>query len=166
MKKALLSLIFFGLLVSGFASTNKGEDDSLKITPAAISWFKAEFKTAVNVTWVLGSDYQKAMFTIDGKKLTALFDLKGNYLASTQTVAFDEIPESAKAEIAKSYKDYNFSSALLIVKRSATGVKSSTDAGTYWIDLATDNKQVYLNYSSNTGVVLYKTIFTQQNASN
>lgn len=166
MKKLLIATLLTFATAAGFATEKvEKKDDSKEISYNAKKQLESEFAGAKDVSWTVNDDYQKASFTLEGKKLTAIFDVQGSYLAATQLVAFDELPAEAKRSITKFYKGYEFSEAIKIVARPSNDYQSN-DVGTYWIDLAKDNKQVYLNYTETTGLSFYKKVENSASAKN
>ena len=164
MKKLLIATLFTFVTAAGF-SVEKVEkkDDSKNISYNAKKQLESEFAGAKDVSWTVNDDYQKASFTLDGKKLTAIFDVQGSYLAATQVVAYEELPAETKKSIAKFYKGYEFSEAIKIVARPSNDYQSN-DVGTYWIDLSKENKQVYLNYTETQGLSFYKKVESSSSA--
>jgi len=166
MKHLLFATLLSIISVAGFATENiEKKDDSKNISYNAKKQLASEFADAKDVTWTANDEYQKATFTLEGKKLTALFDIQGNYLGATQVVNFSELPAEAQKSILKYYKDYSFSDALRVVARPDNAYQSN-DVGTYWIDLAKDNKQVFLNYTESAGLAFYKKVESTTTAKN
>jgi len=166
MKNLLIATILTFATAVGFAGEKiEKKDDAKAVSYSAKKQLEAEFADAKSVTWSVNEDYQKATFTSEGKKLTAIFDVQGNYLAATQAIAFEDLPADAKKSIEKVYKDYTFSDAIKIVARPASDYQSN-DVGTYWIDLTKDNKQIYLNYTEASGLSFYKRVEGSANAKN
>ena len=166
MKKLLFATLLTIASVAGFATDRvEKKDDSKNVTYSARKQFEQEFDKAQDVNWSVSADYQKAKFTLEGKRITAIYDLQGNYLGATQFIGYSDLPERAKTELAKHYKDYNFSEAILVVGRPVDSYQTN-DVGTYWIDLEKENKQVYITYTEGSGISLYKTIKSSQAAKN
>ena len=165
MKKLLFATLLTIASVAGFAAGKVEKKDDSKVTYSAKKQFEQEFEKAQNVKWTVTEDYQKARFTLEGKNLTAIYDLQGNYLGATEFVEFDTLPEGAKKQLGKHYKDYNFSEAILIVGRPSNSYQTD-DVGSYWINLVKDDKQVYLTYSESTGLSLFKTVTASKSAKN
>ena len=164
--KKLLIIITLTLLTAVTYATERTDkkDDVKKVSYTAIKQFEEEFANAKNVSWRVSDQYVKAQFTSEGKNMAALYDLQGNYIGAVEYVAYSSIPEKARVEMERRFKDYTFSSALKIVSRPA-GAFDSNDVGTYWVDLINDTKQLYVSVSPSLSVALYKTYSLSTSAS-
>jgi len=109
MKKLFITAVTaITLSVTAFAadrvtSVATGEEN---ITYAALSHFNADFRSATNPAWTVTANCQKVVFTLDGAKLTAFYNFEGEYLGSTQDVAYSTIPATAQKKIATDYAGY------------------------------------------------------------
>ena len=76
MKKLVFSAILTVLSVVAFAAKSTiGNDDVNKITYTAKQHLEQEFEKAEGVKWSVTREFQKASFTLDGKKITAIYDV-------------------------------------------------------------------------------------------
>lgn len=158
MRKIIIATLLSILSISGFAGViDENSDDVKSVSAAAKKEFQTEFKDAQNVSWVLSNEYQKARFTLNGRKMTAIFDLRGAYIGATEVVALTDLPRKALKAIKKNYGDYSFSEALKVADRPSIKHKKD-DVGTYWIDLLKDGSRVYLNYTACGGLVKYRSL--------
>lgn len=164
--KKLLFIITLSLLTAVTYATERTDkkDDVKKVSYTAIRQFEEEFQNAKNVSWRVSDLYVKAQFTDEGKNMAALYDLQGNYLGAVEYLTYSQIPEKARTEMEKRFKDYTFSSALKIVSRP-NGAYDTNDVGTYWVDLINDAKQLYVSVSPSLTVALYKTYTLETSAS-
>ena len=106
MKKILfLACLITVLSAKSFAANNDDEKDA-EVSYFAENNFLNKYYGAENVKWTVTSNFQKAVFTLDGKTMSAFFDRNGEYIATTQYVAAAKIPAVGKKRLAKSYGDY------------------------------------------------------------
>ncbi len=158
MKKLLFIIALVFVTASSFAiDLTDLKDDVKKVSYATLRQFEDEFKSAKDIAWRINQQYVKATFTSEGKKMAALYDLQGSYLGAVEYLTYDQLPEKARTEMEKKFKDYSFSSALKIVGRPE-GNSDFNDLGTYWVDLINETKQLYVSVSPSLSVTLFKTI--------
>ena len=158
MKKLLFIIALVFVTASSFAIDRTDlKDDVKKVSYTTLRQFEDEFKSAKDIAWRINQQYVKATFTSEGKKMAALYDLQGSYLGAVEYLTYDQLPEKARTEMEKRFKDYSFSSALKIVSRPE-GNSDFNDLGTYWVDLINETKQLYVSVSPSLSVTLFKTI--------
>jgi|GEM_PF-1014692 len=166
MKKLIFGTILSILTVTGFAAGKiNRKDDAGKISYNVKRQFDQEFEDAKEISWIINDEFQKATFTVDGNKFTALYDLQENYLGATKFISYKDVPAKAKAEIERKFKDYYFSEGIQVVSRPS-GDYDSNDVGTYWLDMVKEGKKVYLKVSPFSVVEVYKTIDLRETAKN
>jgi len=164
MKKLLIVIALALVTASSFAIDRTDlKDDVKKVSYTTLRQFEDDFKSAKDISWRINQQYVKATFTSEGKKMAALYDLQGSYLGAVEYLAYEQLPEKARTEMEKRFKDYAFSSALKIVSRPE-GNTDFNDVGTYWVDLINDAKQLYVSVSPALSVALFKTISLEATA--
>lgn len=145
MKKLFISsmFIFFTLTMVASASTktSRVDDDKEKISTPVLQQFGFTFYNAKNVNWSFSQNYQKASFDLDGKKTFAFYDLENNFLVSTQLVDFSDLPQKAKEEILKSYKDYTSIDVLKVIARPID-YQLEDDTNAYWLKITNNESCV------------------------
>lgn len=107
--KKLIYLAFFVLAfsVKGFADDkNKVVKAETAVTYFAENQFFSRYQSAKSVNWIVTDRFQKASFTMGGKKMSAFFDATGNYIATTQYISEDKLPAITKNRLKKVYKGY------------------------------------------------------------
>ncbi len=157
--KKLVIIITLALVTSSSFAIDKTDltDDVKKVSYSTLKQFEDEFKSAKDISWKINQQYIKASFTSDGRKMAALYDLQGSYLGSVEYLTYEQLPEKARFEMEKRFKNSTFSSALKIVSRPE-GNSDFNDVGTYWVDLINETKQLYVSVSPSLSVALFKTI--------
>lgn len=163
MKKPIFIIaLLFTTITSFIANATEQKDDVSKISNYAVKHFEQDFKTAKKISWDIESDYVKANFEVDDKKMAALYDLQGNYLGAVEYLSYEQIPEKARLDIEKQYKSYDFSSALKVVSRPHDS--DINDVGTYWVNLSNNVKNLILNISPSLHVAFQKSTFVPTSA--
>ena len=109
MKKILLLACLISVLsVKSFADDKKDGKDA-EVSYFAENNFLSKYYAAENVRWTVTSNFQKAVFTLEGKTMAAFFDRNGEYIATTQYVEASKIPAVGKKRLGKLYGDYKVS---------------------------------------------------------
>lgn len=110
MKKLVyIAALVLGFAVKGFADERLAAVDAKVETEAsyfAQNNFARRFSEAKNVSWTVTANFQKASFYHAGKKVSAFFDLNGDYIATTQYVEYAKLPALTKARLKKLYAGY------------------------------------------------------------
>jgi hypothetical protein len=159
MKKIFLTTAIAALFtanVFAFNGGKKAEDEgSANVSYSVVNKFKADFSEAKNVSWTITSNTQKATFTIDDVKMTAFYNLRGEYLGVTQYVDYKTIPSKAKKEIAAKYKDYAVSE---VIKLETNGADSSLDSTVYFVDVKKGSEEVLLRVTPAANVYFFQQV--------
>jgi hypothetical protein len=159
MKKIFLTTAIAALFtanVFAFNGGKKAEDEgSANVSYSVVNKFKADFSEAKNVSWTITSNTQKATFTIDDVKMTAFYNLRGEYLGVTQYVDYKTIPSKAKKEIAAKYKDYAVSE---VIKLETNGADSSLDSTVYFVDVKKGSDEVLLRVTPAANVYFFQQV--------
>lgn len=157
MKKLLFATFLTIITIAVYSVSKKTTfQKSTRVTPTVKEQLSRDFANAKNVYWTVSEDYQKARFSVGGKRITAIYDRQGNYLGAVQYISYDELPEAAKKSLEKDYKGFKYSDGLLVVGRPEG--YSLNDIGSYWIGLSKKGESTFVNYSYDKGLALYKTV--------
>ena len=68
--------------------------------------FIEDFGNLDDVKWIGKEKFDEAIFTKDGKKLTAFYDFQSNLIGTIQDLSFADLPAKGQNEIKEKYKDY------------------------------------------------------------
>ena len=143
--------------VSAFAATSStinitGEEN---ISYTVLNQFNAEFKGAKNAAWTVTTTSQKVKFTLDDVQMTAFYSLTGDFLGTTQDVAYKVIPADAKKEIASKYADYAVSE---VIKYQNDGSNPDIDTLAYFVDLKKAGSEIVVRVTPGESVHFFKTV--------
>jgi hypothetical protein len=101
MKKILFIL---GFLVTVGVSTTFANDE--KVSPKALASFKAEFSTAQNVEWETGTNYFRAIFTLNERKVFAYYNLEGELISVARYISSIQLPINLFSNLKNQYGKY------------------------------------------------------------
>ena len=149
MKKIFLTIATIGLLGTSVYAADGGKktEKTPAVTYTVQSEFDSTFSEATNVSWTVTSNLQKATFTLNDVKMTAFYNLQGEYLGVTQDVAYSALNAKAKRQIAAKYADYKVGE---VIKLTTADNDTNSDQTVFFVDLAgkTDELLVRVNTSS------------------
>lgn len=113
MKKIIMILAVLISTTSAFA----GEEN---VTTKVLNAFKAEFNTAKDVEWTVGSNYYKAAFVYNEKHVFAFYNKEGELLGLTRYLSSDDLPLNLQNNLQKSYSKYWISDLFEVAKSDGT----------------------------------------------
>ena len=158
MKKVFITAVTAILFsVSAFAATgsttiNTGEEN---VSYAVLNKFDNDFKGAKSPAWKVDANCQKVTFILDGVSTTAFYNLTGDFLGTTQDVAYSAIPAADQKEIAAKYQGYTVST---VIKYQNDGANQDVDPLTYFVDLKKDASEILLRVTPGESVHFFKTV--------
>ena len=159
MKKIFLTTAIAALFtanVFAFNGNKKTEDEgAANVSYSVMNKFKADFSDAKNVSWTTTATTQKATFVVDDVKMTAFYNLRGEYLGVTQYVDYKAIPSKAKKAIADKYKNYTVSE---VIKLETNGADASLDSTVYFVDLKNGAEELLLRVTPSANVYFFQQV--------
>ena len=72
-------------------------------TAAVLDEFKKEFAAAENVSWDKQEEFDKATFTLAGRRVVAYFNESGKLEGSIRDLLFDQLPLAVMTAVDKKY---------------------------------------------------------------
>lgn len=99
MKKVFVSFSAILIAMLSFAEPVPDPDP----TVAVLNEFKKEFAAAENVSWDKQDEYDKATFTLAGRRVVAYFNSNGNLEGSVRDLFFDQLPLAVMTAVDKRY---------------------------------------------------------------
>jgi len=140
---------------SVFADGTK-KNTTVNVSYSVLNQFNADFNGAKNVTWTVNRNFQKADFIQDNVKMTAFYNLKGEFVALTQNIDVKAVPAKAQLEIAEQYKGY-FVNQVFVVQNN-TELNPDADETAYFADLKKDGKEVLVKITPSAHIEFYQNI--------
>jgi hypothetical protein len=134
MKKFLIaSLIVVSFATSAFASNNANYK--------AVAHLEANYSAAKDVSWTVTDDFEKASFTIGTEKTDVYYNVYGDLIGSSKTMAFDKLPKSALDVLTTVYTFPDFQLTDCIEFTDADNNKS------FYVSFDSNNEKVFLSIS-------------------
>jgi hypothetical protein len=157
MKKLFITAAIATLFsASVFADGTKKNNTTVNVSYTVLNQFGADFADAKNVTWTVNKNFQKADFILDNAKMTAFYNLRGEFVAVTQSVDAKAIPAKAQKEITEKYNGYAVNE--VIVLQNNTELNSEVEATAYFVDLKNDTKEVLVRITPESHIEFYKQV--------
>ncbi len=141
---------------SVFADGTKKSNTAVNVSYTVLNQFNADFADAKNVVWTVSKNFQKAEFVNEGVKMTAFYNLQGQFVALTQSIDSKAIPAITQLEIAEKYKGYAVKD--VIVLQNNTETNPDADEAAYFVDLKSDTKEVLVRINADAHVEFYKEV--------
>ena len=141
---------------SVFADGTKKSNTPVNVSYTVLNQFNADFADAKNVVWTVNKNFQKADFVSEGVKMTAFYNLLGQFVALTQSIDAKAIPAKTQQEIAEKYKGYAVKD--VIVLQNNTETNPDADETAYFVDLKNDTKEVLVKINADAHIEFYKEV--------
>jgi hypothetical protein len=143
MKKLIIAaLAVITLTTSAFA------DSTTTVSRRVLNSFKADFKNATGIEWVVKEDFCKASFLHEGVKMEAFYDLEGNVIGTSKAIAENQLPAAAQKKLAEKYAGYTMTEAIEFDKANE-GIR-------YYVSLTRNSKTIVLQVETNGTVSFFK----------
>jgi hypothetical protein len=157
MKKIFLTIATAALLsVNVFAADGGKKGETATASYAVQQAFSAEFTNATNAVWTVTKNTQKVDFLIDGVKKTAFYNLAGEFLGTTQYIAYNAIPAKSQKLIADNYKGYKASD--VIVYQANEALNRDIEPVTYFVDLKSAEHEVLVRVTDSGNIEFFKQV--------
>ena len=136
-KLIILTVIAFTFVTGSFAANNA------RTISKAAAHLEANYTAATNVTWTSTENYQKASITLGQEKIEVFYDIYGELIGSTKTMAYDKLPKAALETLTTEYTfpDYQLTDCIAF-----TDADNSTN---YYLSFDLYGESVVLSVSSN-----------------
>ena len=97
-------LFVFGLLVTMGISTAFANDE--KVSPKVLASFKSEFSTAQDIMWETGSNYFRAMFSLNEQRVFAYYNIEGELISIARYISSIQLPINLFSNLKNDYSKY------------------------------------------------------------
>lgn len=157
MKKIFITIATIGLLGTSVYAADGGKktEKTSTVSYAVQNDFEANFSDAKDVTWTITANSQKATFLLNGVKMSAFYNINGDYLGLTQDVAYSTIGEKAKKEIASQYEGYDVNE---VIKLETSGANTNFAETVYFVDLKSSSAEVLVRINQNNDVFFFQKV--------
>jgi hypothetical protein len=133
-----------------------------KVSEMAKNSFQTDFKNVQNVQWKRNGTYDEAVFTRDGKEMTAFYDFGGILVGTTKQATWADLPAKGQQEIKNMYKDYTVGSVIFFDDNEVNTTdmimygKQFDDTDTYLVELAKGTKKIVVQVEKDGKVTFFK----------
>ena len=134
------------------------------VSDMSINAFDARFENAKNVVWEKDNIYDEVMFTKDGIRYKAFYDINSNLVGTTTDKTFADLPKDAQKEIKKQFKDYSVDKVIFFKDNEFNDGNvrlygaQFEDADNYFVELSdhSKNKNIILQVNPEGNVCFFK----------
>jgi len=157
MKKIFLTIATISLLGTSVYAADGGKktEKTANVSYAVQNDFASTFSDATDVTWTVTTNTQKASFISNGVKMTAFYNMSGEYLGLTQDVAYSTIGAKAKKEIASQYAGYDVNE---VIKLETNGANTNFAETVYFVDLKSSAAEVLVRVNQSNDVFFFQKV--------
>ena len=127
MKKMFVTLATMMIAALSFANPDPEPGEQV------LNGFKKEFSTAENVTWTKQDEFDKATFTLAGRRVVAFFSNDGQFEGCARDLLFDQLPLAVMTAVDKRYGN-----AAVIDVREMT----NSEGTTYRLTVEAKNRKI------------------------
>ena len=156
MKKLFITAAIATMFSASVFADGTKKANTANVSYTVLNQFSADFADASNVNWTVNKNFQKADFIANGIKMTAFYNLQGDFVALTTDVDARAIPVTAQKEIAEKYKGYNVNE--VIVVQNNTELNPDADETAYFVDLKSDTKEVLVKITPEAHIQFYQEV--------
>lgn len=124
----------------------------------------ANFGTIDPVMWSADGAMDVARFNYEGREIKAFFDVEGQFVGTVENKQFGDLPEKAKAYIAKKYGDSDIMEVIYfddnVYSSSTMNVydQMTQDEDNYFISLKKGDQEIVLRVDMAGGVHVFKVL--------
>ncbi len=131
------------------ATTTTAFAEPTTISSKVLSHLSASFKNAKNISWTTDSRFEKISFMLNEEKVEAFYNIDGDLIGTSKTMAFDKLPKAAIETITTkfTFPDYQLKDCIQFTN-------SSNDTN-YYISLDAKNETMVLEITKSGGVRVF-----------
>lgn len=124
--------------------------------------FIQDFGELDDVKWESTDNFDKAVFTKDGKNFTAFYDFEAGLIGTINQIPFAELPVKAQDEINEKYKDYTIGAVIYFDNNDAVNThlfyydSPFENEDNYFVELTDNSKTIVLIVSQEGDVSFFK----------
>lgn len=166
-KNAFLSVVFlFGmsvLTVQGVGNrTYVMNTLGTNVNTLSIDNFEAQFGDLPNVHWKITNGFDEAVFMLNGKEMQAFYDTDGQFVGTTQSKTFSDLPAEGQKEIRSLYDGYK-TGAVIFFKDNEINVTQMIMYGiefgnsdNYFVELTKGSSRIVVKVDMLGNVTFFK----------
>lgn len=144
MKKFFIAaLMAVSIAGSAFAA------DANKVSYSVVNTFKASFKNASDVQWSITENFTKASFVLNNQHKAAFYTPDGEWIANTEEINIDQIPEEARNVLENKYAGYTVKEVIRF-----EGVAEEA----YYISVENEQRTLILKVNESGEISIFKCV--------
>lgn len=122
--------------------------EGANVSESAKNSFNAGFGDQTNVHWKRTGTFDEAVFTMDGKEMTAFYDIEGRLVGTTKPASFSDLPANGQLDIKTKYKGYSIGPVIFFDDNEANPTDmvmygtQFDDSDTYLVELAKGTNKI------------------------
>jgi len=140
MKKIVFVMGFLMIVGASWAYPSE------KVSPRALSSFKAEFANAQDVTWETGENYFMAAFTLNEQRIFAYYSPQGDLMSVGRHISSIQLPINLFSNLKNNYTKYWISDVLEV---------NNNEGLHYYVTLETADAKLILHSNNGGGWTTY-----------
>jgi len=124
--------------------------------------FVSDFGSSLNPIWIRTKNFDEALFTQNGQKMTAYYDYDSKLVGTTTTKIFANIPVKAQNEIKDKYKGYSIGVVTLFDDNELNESdmllwdNQFDDVDNYFVELLKGKEKLILRVDMDANVSFFK----------
>ncbi len=137
---------------------NEGDGVNYRVKESFID----DFGDIDDVKWKSNTNFDEAIFTKDGKKITAFYDFDSSLIGTIQNMTFDDLPDHAQDIINDKYKDYTVEAVMHFDNNEPNNTNlfyfesSFENQDSYFVELMNGSKKTVLKINHDGQISFFK----------
>jgi hypothetical protein len=136
--------------------------EGTKVSEQAKAHFIADFGNIPDVQWKRSVNFDEAVFTKNGKQMTAWYDFGENLVGTTAKVSFADVPANGREAIKAKYKDYTAETVIYFDDNEVNETdmilynQQFDDADNYFVELVKVNSKIVVRVNTRGEIFFFK----------
>jgi hypothetical protein len=135
-----------------------------KVSEQAKSHFIADFGNVPDVHWKRSHNFDEAVFTRNGKQMTAWYDIDAHLVGTTSTAFFTDLPADGQNAIKNKYKDYTVGDVIFFDDSEVNQTdmilynQQFDDADNFFVEMSKGKSNIVIMVSTRGEISFFKQI--------
>jgi hypothetical protein len=138
------------------------ELEGTKVSEQAKTHFISDFGNIPDVRWKRSHNFDEAVFTKNGKQMTAWYDVDENLVGTTSKASFADLPADGQKAIKTRYKDYTAGTVILFDDNEVNQTdmilydQQFDDADNYFVEMSKGKNNIVVMVSTTGEISFFK----------